>query len=232
MSMSRDQAMAALRTWAAPGARARLIAAAWRAGETNIAALAAAARISRPTVYADLKSQDIVISARKDVRHMNAPTVEQELNRHGKKPQARFQFQGISAQQHAANLLLSFYPAASGHKADQVAYVARELGRTTARYLPEEGQWIDPGHDEAVAAIDPLVLEHFADLDLPDHVRAAMWKACRAIVTEHRHHVLFKAGALPCDTCEGLGWTRDAADGPIPCPAGCDDGIQPPSPPA
>ncbi|GAA2110850.1 hypothetical protein GCM10009802_08180 [Streptomyces synnematoformans] len=51
--------MAALRTWSAPGRRAELIAAAWDAGETTVSALAEAARVSRPTVYADLRSAGI-----------------------------------------------------------------------------------------------------------------------------------------------------------------------------
>lgn len=51
--------MAALRDWSKPGRRADLLAAAWQAGETNVSALAEAARISRPTVYADLRSRGI-----------------------------------------------------------------------------------------------------------------------------------------------------------------------------
>ncbi|MFI0742364.1 hypothetical protein ACH4PU_30460 [Streptomyces sp. NPDC021100] len=59
MSTTRAEAMAALRHWSAPGRRAELIATAWDAGETNISALAEAARVSRPTVYADLRSRGI-----------------------------------------------------------------------------------------------------------------------------------------------------------------------------
>ncbi|MCB5912406.1 hypothetical protein [Streptomyces pinistramenti] len=59
MSTTRDEALAALRGWSKPGRRADLIAAAWQAGETNVVALAEAARISRPTVYADLRSRGI-----------------------------------------------------------------------------------------------------------------------------------------------------------------------------
>ncbi|MFI5867257.1 hypothetical protein [Streptomyces sp. NPDC051546] len=59
MSTRRDNAMAALRDWSMPGRRADLLAAAWQAGETNVSALAEAARISRPTVYADLRSRGI-----------------------------------------------------------------------------------------------------------------------------------------------------------------------------
>jgi hypothetical protein len=59
MSASRETALAALRNWSAPGRRAVLVAAAWTAGETNISALAEAGRISRPTVYADLRSVGI-----------------------------------------------------------------------------------------------------------------------------------------------------------------------------
>lgn len=51
--------MDALRAWSAPGRRAELIAAAWDAGETTISALAEAARVSRPTVYADLRALGI-----------------------------------------------------------------------------------------------------------------------------------------------------------------------------
>ncbi|TRV71779.1 hypothetical protein FKN01_31320 [Streptomyces sp. 130] len=51
--------MAELRDWSRPGRRADLIAAAWQAGETRVSALAEAARISRPTVYADLRSRGI-----------------------------------------------------------------------------------------------------------------------------------------------------------------------------
>lgn len=51
--------MAALRDWSKPGRRADLLAEAWQAGETNVSALAEAARISRPTVYADLRSRGI-----------------------------------------------------------------------------------------------------------------------------------------------------------------------------
>ncbi|MFE7268211.1 hypothetical protein ACFU9B_40445 [Streptomyces sp. NPDC057592] len=66
MSTRRDTAMAALRAWSAPGRRADLIAAAWQAGETNVSALAEAARISRPTVYTDLRSRGIDPDHRKD----------------------------------------------------------------------------------------------------------------------------------------------------------------------
>ncbi|MFD8025434.1 hypothetical protein ACFV6G_34110 [Streptomyces lavendulae] len=59
MSTRRDDVMAALRDWSKPGRRADLLAAAWQAGETNVSALAEAARISRPTVYADLRSRGI-----------------------------------------------------------------------------------------------------------------------------------------------------------------------------
>ncbi|MFJ2203316.1 hypothetical protein [Streptomyces violaceusniger] len=59
MSTRRDDAMTALRDWSTPGRRAHLIAAAWRAGTTNITALAEAARVTRPTVYADLRSEGI-----------------------------------------------------------------------------------------------------------------------------------------------------------------------------
>ncbi len=51
--------MAALREWSRPGRRADLLVAAWQAGETNVSALAEAARVSRPTVYADLRSRAI-----------------------------------------------------------------------------------------------------------------------------------------------------------------------------
>ncbi|MFF3726845.1 hypothetical protein ACFYYM_31265 [Streptomyces erythrochromogenes] len=57
--MRRDEVMAALRDWSMPGRRADLLAAAWQAGETNVSALAEAARVSRPTVYADLRSRGI-----------------------------------------------------------------------------------------------------------------------------------------------------------------------------
>ncbi|MEU5838608.1 hypothetical protein ABZ820_33750 [Streptomyces diacarni] len=59
MSTRRDEAMAALRDWSRPGRRADLLAEAWQAGETNVSALAEAARVSRPTVYADLRSRGI-----------------------------------------------------------------------------------------------------------------------------------------------------------------------------
>ncbi|MFD5615839.1 hypothetical protein [Kitasatospora sp. NPDC127060] len=59
MSPQRDEALNALRAWSAPGRRAELIAAAWKAGATRVAVLAEAARVSRPTVYADLRSQGI-----------------------------------------------------------------------------------------------------------------------------------------------------------------------------
>lgn len=51
--------MAALRAWAEPGLRARLIRAAWDAGNQNINELAEAARVDRKTVYADLASMGI-----------------------------------------------------------------------------------------------------------------------------------------------------------------------------
>src|SRR5690349_16699933 len=59
MTPEREQAMNALRAWSTPGVRARLIEQAWRAGETNVSALADAAATTRPTVYADLKSRGI-----------------------------------------------------------------------------------------------------------------------------------------------------------------------------
>ncbi|MCW8383922.1 hypothetical protein [Streptomyces justiciae] len=59
MSTRRAEAMKALRDWSSPGRRAALVAAVWQEGETNISAIAEAGRISRPTVYADLRSQGI-----------------------------------------------------------------------------------------------------------------------------------------------------------------------------
>ncbi|MFF0430304.1 hypothetical protein ACFYUJ_38830 [Streptomyces sp. NPDC004520] len=59
MSTRRDDVMAALRDWSKPGRRADLLADAWQAGETNVSALAEAARVSRPTVYADLRARGI-----------------------------------------------------------------------------------------------------------------------------------------------------------------------------
>ncbi|MBT2469360.1 hypothetical protein J7E97_16115 [Streptomyces sp. ISL-66] len=51
--------MTRLRDWSTPGRRADLVAAAWQAGETTVSALAEAARTSRPTIYADLRSRGI-----------------------------------------------------------------------------------------------------------------------------------------------------------------------------
>lgn len=62
MSRTREAATEALREWAAnfrTARRDRLIALAWQAGETSIPVLAEAARVSRPTVYAALRSQGI-----------------------------------------------------------------------------------------------------------------------------------------------------------------------------
>jgi hypothetical protein len=57
----REQALTALRRWAQEQAtaRPRLVAAAWRAGCTNVAELARNAGVSRDTVYADLTCQGI-----------------------------------------------------------------------------------------------------------------------------------------------------------------------------
>ncbi|MGW3491517.1 hypothetical protein [Streptomyces sp. NPDC001054] len=59
MSTRRDNVMAELRDWSRPGRRADLLAAAWQAGETTVAVLAEAARITRQTVYTDLRSRGI-----------------------------------------------------------------------------------------------------------------------------------------------------------------------------
>ncbi|MDI3390017.1 hypothetical protein QIS99_28060 [Streptomyces sp. B-S-A8] len=76
MSTTRDEATAALREWSRPGRRADLLAAAWQAGETNVSALAEAARISRPTVYADLRSRGIDPDHRpKESSDMTTPVV-------------------------------------------------------------------------------------------------------------------------------------------------------------
>ncbi|MDJ0345911.1 hypothetical protein QMK19_35345 [Streptomyces sp. H10-C2] len=72
----RDNALAALRAWSTPGRRADLIAAAWDEGENNISALAEAARVTRPTVYSDLRSRDIDPDQRpKEKTDMSAPVV-------------------------------------------------------------------------------------------------------------------------------------------------------------
>ncbi|MFI8515366.1 hypothetical protein ACIGHB_29980 [Streptomyces sp. NPDC085460] len=57
--MKKPTAIEALRQWSIPGRRADLVAEAWRDGETRITALAEAARTTRTTVYADLKSRGI-----------------------------------------------------------------------------------------------------------------------------------------------------------------------------
>ncbi|WEH42995.1 hypothetical protein OG233_27710 [Streptomyces sp. NBC_01218] len=62
MSRTRAAALEALHDWAANFRTARrdaLIAAAWQAGVTSVPALSEAARVSRPTVYAALRSQGI-----------------------------------------------------------------------------------------------------------------------------------------------------------------------------
>ncbi|GAA2836587.1 hypothetical protein [Kitasatospora aburaviensis] len=63
MSTERERTMTELRAWAAqpPAAvmRPQLVAAAWRAGERNVSALAEAARVSRQTIYADLETHGI-----------------------------------------------------------------------------------------------------------------------------------------------------------------------------
>lgn len=62
MTPERQRALEALRAWsaaAAPETRARLIEAAWLAGEHNVSALAEAADVTRKTVYADLDSRGI-----------------------------------------------------------------------------------------------------------------------------------------------------------------------------
>jgi hypothetical protein len=51
--------MTALRAWAEPGLRARLLKAAWDAGNQNINELAEAAGVDRKTVYADLAAEGI-----------------------------------------------------------------------------------------------------------------------------------------------------------------------------
>jgi hypothetical protein len=55
----REHALSALRGWSAPGRRAQLLAAAWRAGEHTVSVLAEAARVTRQTVYTDLDSYGI-----------------------------------------------------------------------------------------------------------------------------------------------------------------------------
>ncbi|MFF8399819.1 hypothetical protein [Streptomyces sp. NPDC016172] len=55
----RERTMTALRAWAEPGLRARLIKAAWDAGNQNINELAEAAGVDRKTVYADLAAEGI-----------------------------------------------------------------------------------------------------------------------------------------------------------------------------
>ncbi|MFI1831329.1 hypothetical protein ACH41E_33520 [Streptomyces sp. NPDC020412] len=74
-STRRDTTMAALRAWSAPGRRADLIAAAWQAGETTVSVLAEAARVSRPTVYADLRSRGIDPDHRPKEHTMATPVV-------------------------------------------------------------------------------------------------------------------------------------------------------------
>lgn len=61
---ARQTAMTALESWArqqerAPEQRAALLAAAWYAGERTVSELCRASGLSRPTVYADLRSQGI-----------------------------------------------------------------------------------------------------------------------------------------------------------------------------
>ncbi|MER6109368.1 hypothetical protein [Streptomyces hirsutus] len=55
----RERTLSALRAWAEPGLRARLLKAAWDAGNQNINELAEAARVDRKTVYADLAAEGI-----------------------------------------------------------------------------------------------------------------------------------------------------------------------------
>jgi hypothetical protein len=59
VTSQRERALNDLRAYSAPGTRARLLQAAWDAGETRIAVLAEAAGITRQTVYTDLASRGI-----------------------------------------------------------------------------------------------------------------------------------------------------------------------------
>ncbi|MEU3356135.1 hypothetical protein [Streptomyces sp. NPDC037389] len=83
MSTTRAEAMTALRDWArqsTSGRRAELVGAAWRAGETNVSRLAEAAGTSRPTVYADLRDQDIDPDERPKEKDMTTPITIEGLN--------------------------------------------------------------------------------------------------------------------------------------------------------
>lgn len=80
MSAAREQALAALRAWSAPGRRSDLVAAAWNVGATNVRELAEAARVgSRQTIYEDLKSRGIDPRNRPKEHAMPTPVVIEGL---------------------------------------------------------------------------------------------------------------------------------------------------------
>ncbi|MFC9259380.1 hypothetical protein ACFT25_06120 [Streptomyces hydrogenans] len=74
--MRQTNALQALRDWSTPGRRADLVAAAWLEGETRVAVLAEAARTTRHTIYADLKSRGITPADRPKGTPMTAITID------------------------------------------------------------------------------------------------------------------------------------------------------------
>ncbi|MFD6243366.1 hypothetical protein ACFWFV_28370 [Streptomyces diastaticus] len=167
MSTHRAAAVAALRDWAAiatPARRAALIAAAWRAGETRVAALAEAAGVTRQTVYTDLRAEGIDPDDREDTMTISPLDIEGFT---GELAAADAQWDAAMARWRAA------HPDASRDEATTEGMRLVAVMDTTARYADVRGLLVR--EEAARAERDRLV--HRADLCWEALSTASAWLA-------------------------------------------------------
>ncbi|MFJ3679842.1 hypothetical protein ACIPPN_30045 [Streptomyces diastaticus] len=167
MSTHRAAAVAALRDWAAiatPARRAALIAAAWRAGETRVAALAEAAGVTRQTVYTDLRAEGIDPDDREDTMSISPLNIEGFT---GELAAADAQWGAAMARWRAA------HPDASRDEATTEGTRLVAVMDTTARYADVRGLLVR----EEAARVERDRLVHRADLCWEALSTASAWLA-------------------------------------------------------
>ncbi|RJQ70539.1 hypothetical protein D5S17_28845 [Pseudonocardiaceae bacterium YIM PH 21723] len=130
--------MTALESWArqqerVPEQRAALLAAAWYAGERTVTELCKASGLSRPTVYADLRSQGI-----------DAATADRAAPPHQPSYRPLNQQQIADLAEHMSVILLPSVIGDKNEKLAEVAWAAMQIIRTIGDLLDPE---FNPGYE-------------------------------------------------------------------------------------
>lgn len=203
--------------------RAGLVAAAWRTGSRNVAELARLARVSRDTIYADLKAHEIDPSARARESTGPDPTPPEQLRADSVRPLARLvEAVARPAFGRAPNDPLARVTVSAGRALETVADVLDPPTDQGPGWTPEE---LLPGLAGAGAAITHHAHRELATREQPGRLaartdylhRAALHGGRQASAERVEVVVALPAGGsltVRLDR-DGEGWTTLDGDSPL-----------------